>query len=245
MQWYYEKDGRPEGPVDDETFNALVAQQVIGPETRVWNPDLPDWRPFAEAAAGDGTAPWGAPEIRFTCAECGESKPAQDVIPFGSVHVCGACKPVFFRRMKQGTLYSLTRSYAGFWIRACAKFLDYVITGAVQTCLQVTLYSIVGFEDPIGVVAVSVLMALGSFVLVIVYNSWFVGRFAATPGKMACGLKVILSDGSKVRYGRAIGRAFAEIVSGVILNIGYLIAAFDEQKRALHDHMCDTRVVRV
>jgi uncharacterized RDD family membrane protein YckC len=28
------------------------------------------------------------------------------------------------------------------------------------------------------------------------------------------------------------------------LFIGYLMAAFDDQKRALHDRICDTRVVR-
>ena len=35
------------------------------------------------------------------------------------------------------------------------------------------------------------------------------------------------------------------MLSGLLLNIGYLIAAFDEEKRAMHDHMCDTRVIKV
>jgi hypothetical protein len=29
----------------------------------------------------------------------------------------------------------------------------------------------------------------------------------------------------------------------MVCYIGYIIAAFDGQKRALHDHMCDTRVI--
>ena len=37
---------------------------------------------------------------------------------------------------------------------------------------------------------------------------------------------------------------FAEMLSGMILGIGYLMAAFDDEKRALHDRICDTRVVR-
>ena len=34
-------------------------------------------------------------------------------------------------------------------------------------------------------------------------------------------------------------------LSIVMLGIGYLIAAFDDQKRTLHDHICDTRVIRL
>jgi uncharacterized RDD family membrane protein YckC len=62
---------------------------------------------------------------------------------------------------------------------------------------------------------------------------------------MALSLKVVRADGSKVSYMRAFGRAAAEIVSGILLLIGYIIAGFDDEKRALHDRMCDTRVVGV
>ena len=76
------------------------------------------------------------------------------------------------------------------------------------------------------------------------YETWFVGRFQATPGKMALGLKVVRPNGDRVSYARALGRYFAEILSGLTLAIGYIIAAFDEEKRTLHDRICDTRVVR-
>ena len=61
---------------------------------------------------------------------------------------------------------------------------------------------------------------------------------------MALGLKVIRSDGARITYGRAVGRFFAENLSGLILCIGYIMVAFDGEKRALHDHICDTRVVK-
>jgi uncharacterized RDD family membrane protein YckC len=35
------------------------------------------------------------------------------------------------------------------------------------------------------------------------------------------------------------------MVSAMILMIGYIMAGFDSQKRALHDMICDTRVIRV
>jgi len=71
------------------------------------------------------------------------------------------------------------------------------------------------------------------------------GKYAATLGKMACGLKVVLPDGAPISYGRAFGRAWAELLSGFICDIGYIIAAFDSQKRSLHDHIANTRVIRV
>ena len=77
-----------------------------------------------------------------------------------------------------------------------------------------------------------------------IYESWCVGKFAATPGKMACKLKVVLPDGGQVSYPRAIGRHFAKYISGMILLIGYIMAAFDKQKRSLHDRICDTRVIQ-
>ena len=39
------------------------------------------------------------------------------------------------------------------------------------------------------------------------------------------------------------GRAFAELPSGIICDIGYLIVAFDGQKRGLHYLICNTRVI--
>jgi uncharacterized RDD family membrane protein YckC len=61
---------------------------------------------------------------------------------------------------------------------------------------------------------------------------------------MACKLKVVTADNDRVSYPRAFGRYFAEILSGLILLIGYIMAAFDDQKRTLHDRICDTRVIR-
>jgi uncharacterized RDD family membrane protein YckC len=61
---------------------------------------------------------------------------------------------------------------------------------------------------------------------------------------MACKLKVVTSDGGRVSYLRALGRHFAELLSVLTLMVGYIMAAFDEQKRTLHDRICDTRVIK-
>ncbi len=95
-------------------------------------------------------------------------------------------------------------------------------------------------------VLVGVLLIVGFIGLGFAYHWYFLEKFQATPGKMALGLIVVRSDGAKLSRGRIIGRFFAEIVTRMIpFSIGYIIAGFDNpQKRALHDHMCDTRVVK-
>jgi uncharacterized RDD family membrane protein YckC len=66
----------------------------------------------------------------------------------------------------------------------------------------------------------------------------------ATVGKMALGIRVTDLDGRRITFGRATGRHFGKILSGLILGIGFLMAAFTERKQALHDMLAGTLVVR-
>jgi uncharacterized RDD family membrane protein YckC len=97
--------------------------------------------------------------------------------------------------------------------------------------------------SPLRIAAVMLVYML-NFSFSIAYATFFIGKFGATPGKMALNLMVVNPDGSKVSYMKAFGRFFAEMISGIILCIGYIMAAFDSEKRALHDRICSTRVVR-
>jgi uncharacterized RDD family membrane protein YckC len=127
--------------------------------------------------------------------------------------------------------------YAGFWIRLGAKFIDGIILGMVGFMIGVV-------AGVIGGRGAAVLINILSNVIYIGYVTYFLGAYGATPGKMACGLKVVRPDGEKISYARACGRFFAEFLSSITLGIGYIMAAFDEEKRSLHDRICDTRVVK-
>lgn len=96
-----------------------------------------------------------------------------------------------------------------------------------------------------GLSAVTGISFLLNLVLGVIYEVYFVSTRGATPGKMALGLKIIRADGSPVDAGLALGRYVAYIISGLLLCIGYIMAAFDSQKRALHDRICETRVIYV
>jgi uncharacterized RDD family membrane protein YckC len=120
--------------------------------------------------------------------------------------------------------------------------VDGVIVGVPGYALQ---YGAGYFlQDPdLALVALAVGYII-SFSLQLIYSTWLHGKYGATVGKMACGLRVVTPTGLKIGYGVACGRFFAEVLSGLILYVGYIMAAFDEEKRTLHDRICNTRVIR-
>jgi pSer/pThr/pTyr-binding forkhead associated (FHA) protein/uncharacterized RDD family membrane protein YckC len=69
--------------------------------------------------------------------------------------------------------------------------------------------------------------------------------FGATPGKALLGLRII---GGRRRRGIGLGLAFLRLcgwmVSAATFGIGFLVAAFAKDKRALHDHLAGTQVIR-
>ena len=67
----------------------------------------------------------------------------------------------------------------------------------------------------------------------------------ATVGKLILGLRVVDDQGARISFLRATGRFFAKIISGIILLIGYIMAAFTDRKRALHDIIAGTLVVKI
>jgi len=65
-----------------------------------------------------------------------------------------------------------------------------------------------------------------------------------TLGKHLLGIRVTGLDGGRISFGRATGRYFGKILSGMILMVGYLMAGFTDRKQALHDMLAGTLVVR-
>jgi uncharacterized RDD family membrane protein YckC len=71
------------------------------------------------------------------------------------------------------------------------------------------------------------------------------GEKQATWGKQALNLYVTDLSGNRISFGRASGRFFAKIISGLIpLGIGYIMAGFTERKQALHDMIASCLVLR-
>jgi len=184
------------------------------------------------------------------CSECGLVYFEDELIQFGDAWVCGKCKPLFVQKLREGVTVAGEMVYAGFWIRVGAKIIDIIILWAVGFAVSFLggiflagAHSSRG-QIPTRFLGGSILIAVISWAIHIAYPTYFLGKYSATLGKMACGLKVLRPDGEKISYARACGRFFAEIVSSLILCIGYIMVAFDDERRALHDRICDTRVVK-
>lgn len=266
MDWYYHDGSAQQGPIHADDFAARVNEGVIHSETYVWHSGMTDWKKLAEAVpdwkAQFTTADLAASTVKAqasgpvggsveSCLECRRSFPKADLVFFNQGWVCADCKPGFVQKIKEGVETSaLGVEYAGFWIRFAAKLIDGVILSVVQFAGQLVLMLLMagigesGDAAAVLAIVLGLVFALVSIAIRVAYDTYFVGKYQATPGKMACGLKVIRPGGEPLTYGRALGRHFAEWVTGLTLAIGYILAAFDEQKRSLHDRIADTRVVR-
>jgi hypothetical protein len=70
MEWYYETDGQPQGPVSVEDFLDRVREGVIGEETLVWRKGMVDWMEYSTVADAPRveiapSVPVGPPALPF------------------------------------------------------------------------------------------------------------------------------------------------------------------------------------
>jgi uncharacterized RDD family membrane protein YckC len=128
--------------------------------------------------------------------------------------------------------------YGGFWIRFLAAIIDAVLLNVIGFAMFGILSA---GSRTFGLDGVFVLIAIA---LAAAYEAWFIAEYGATPGKMICRLKVVMPGGGNVSFTRALGRHFAKYLSVFTLYIGFIMAGLDQQKRSLHDRLCDTRVVK-
>lgn len=261
MNWYYVEGGQPAGPVNDAQFEALVRLGKLAPADLVWREGLESWQSLGQArpdllAAAPAAAPAAGfasplPEGQARCAECGQVFVTEDMIRHGNLHVCAACKPLFLQKLREGVSLPTGRlNYAGFWIRFAAVFVDGILLFAVNLVISLIAGAGVGLgfstpqtEPTMAVMVLQLVLMAIQIAIALTYETVMIGKYGATLGKMACGLRVVTPEGAPVSYLRALGRYFAKILSQIICLIGYIMAAFDDEKRALHDRICDTRVI--
>ena len=146
--------------------------------------------------------------------------------------------------------------YIGFWKRAVAFVIDGILVAIPPAIICVPLMMWQGVklsqateDTAAGTLAVMVAIYILWQVLgTISYWLYFAllesGAKQATFGKRIMGIKVIGKDGGRIGFGRATGRTFAKILSYVTVYIGYVMAGLTNRKRALHDYIAETYVVR-
>ncbi len=249
MNWYYVEQGKQTGPVSDEQFNALIQSGTITADTLVWREGMAEWLPCSQVQAGAAGATGAEATPQAVCAECGRMFPVDETIRYGDVRVCANCKPAFLQKLQEGApLQTGALNYAAFGPRFLAYFVDVLILLVfnqiiTRSAILMSTGSFLG--DRTGMpLALTLFVSIFPLAVGICYEAILVGKYGSTLGKMALKMKVVTADGGRVSYARAFGRYFAKILSSFTCLIGFIIAAFDNpQRRALHDYICNTRVV--
>ena len=147
--------------------------------------------------------------------------------------------------------------FAGFWRRLVAYLIDNTIICIVFFVLFLIAMMaffigaasgeesgwIADLADPTKISSAVIFIWLFFLVLTIGYFTYFHGTTGRTPGKMLLGLQVINDDGTPLSFGTAFLRAVGYLVSGAILNLGFIWAAFDKRKQGWHDKIAGTVVI--
>lgn len=146
----------------------------------------------------------------------------------GALSAAGATAPPPGRREPAGTESGAAgrrpagESAAGFWIRVGASVIDGLLLAPVHFLVP-----------PVG-------WLIGSMYWVIFHWLW-----GQTLGKMAMKIRVVTVEGGPLSLGVAVLRYIGYLLSALTLGVGYLMVAFRQDKRGLHDLVAGTRVARI
>jgi uncharacterized RDD family membrane protein YckC len=151
---------------------------------------------------------------------------------------------------------------AGWWSRAGALIIDGLIVGVggVLLTIAITAPFSIGFfagEDA-GIISILVGLMLAVIcvsIAALFYAPWLMARTnGKTLGRMATGIRVVRANGQPITFGFAMLREVAvktllfgiagSLTFGLAQLLDWLWPLWDEENRALHDFVVDTRVIQ-
>ena len=154
-------------------------------------------------------------------------------------------------------------TYASFGARFVALIIDYIIIGILQAIVITPLLAVLGVgiatqgenlsnlteEEQIGLIGSFVATFMSAMIVIYCIALFYFAlmessKAQASVGKMALGIKVTDTEGQRISFGKAFLRSIGKIVSGMIMYIGYIMAAFTDKKQGLHDMIANTLVVK-
>lgn len=121
---------------------------------------------------------------------------------------------------------------AGFWIRFAALLLDVILCGILM-----------GMTNSILPYRLEVPMPGGLVLLAAIYGGVMWKLRGTTIGGIICGLRVIRTDGREIDWATAIVRALGCLLSLVVVGLGFIWVAIDDEKQSWHDKIAGTAVV--
>jgi uncharacterized RDD family membrane protein YckC len=151
---------------------------------------------------------------------------------------------------EQAQLPTYLGRYAGFVTRLVAFAIDQVIVNSITF---VTAYAVnwvinefainelLGFSEVLQQVqAILTVMILISVALLYYIGFWMLA--GQTLGKRIMGVRIVRTDGGRVKFGNAVVRWLGYVVSGILF-LGFLWILFDNKRQGFHDKLAGTFVV--
>jgi uncharacterized RDD family membrane protein YckC len=196
---------------------SFAEQGAFAAETLVWRDGFDGWKPWSIAGA----------ELK------GESKPEKAKAAIDKDNIL------------RNELAKA--SYASLRLRLCALIIDSVVIQLIFTMLTPlhAYFGVVSNVPPQTTVQELTPTMHFIFGLTFFYTVFFVKNFSGTLGKIALRLAVVRQDGQAMTWGCALLRTLVSFVSFLPFGIGYLLAAFDVEKRTVHDFIANTRVLKI
>jgi uncharacterized RDD family membrane protein YckC len=133
---------------------------------------------------------------------------------------------------------------AGFWRRLVALLIDGIVLGIVAGIIS----GLIGIGVKTDATGTASMRGIVEFILGLIYFGYFWSSTGQSLGYMVMGMRVTRVDGAPIGAGRAVGRFVLIELSWALCAIPAIVSAFmvglSENKRAIHDLMADTVVVR-
>lgn len=254
MQWYYSINGQRLGPVPHEELERLIQSGTVTGSALVWRQGMDAWKSLEDVRTRD-PAMFSLPPPPLP----GEAADADEA---PSTYR----RPMRLELDEKKPVAPEVMLYADFGRRTGAFFIDLILWFIVWQLLA-NLMGAWFFPEVVKITEaitagggamsykpspdeMTVLLKFTGFVMLlgvvwaVVFDLIFLLRFSATPGKLLFGLRLVRANNKPLGFGRIVMRSLAKGLSGFpTLGIGFLIAAFDDQRRGLHDLLCNTRVV--
>ena len=140
--------------------------------------------------------------------------------------------------------------YAGFITRMVAFIIDraivsiifFIIVWATEWILNAFEINILLFAEG---ESWQMPLALGAGIYLIVSLLYDIGFWllaGQTPGKRVMGVRIVRTDGKRIKFGNALRRWIGYTLSAILF-LGYLWILFDNRRRGFHDKLAGTMVV--
>jgi len=194
------------------------------------------------SAEGGGGGDGGSGET-VRCAYSGEMREKTVMLQYGEQWVAAEHKEAFVQALQQGRDVSADETmtsmfYVGFWWRVLASVIDWAVKLVPNILFSIPYFIwYIGFAkgmmensgamDPEAMAEAmsaelpqmlggTLIMMLGTIGFSMAYETWMVGKYGGTVGKLALGFKIVNADGTRVSYLKSFGRWWSEALVKLI-----------------------------